>query len=36
MLLTKQSPETYIIDIEIILKIRLENTSVDYIKAGHL
>jgi len=36
MLLTKLCPECYNIEIEIMLKLRLKNTSVCYIKAYRL
>jgi len=35
-LLTKHCPESYIIDIEIMLKLRLTNSRVCYIKAYRL
>ena len=36
LMLNKHCPESYNIDIEIMLKLRLENTTVWYIKAYQL
>jgi hypothetical protein len=33
LLLTKHYPESYIIDADSMLKLRMKNTSVGYIKA---
>jgi len=36
LLLTEHCPESYIMDTECVLKLRLENASVHYIKADQI